>query len=255
MVNGDPIRLEQVVGNLLNNAVKYTPRGEPIRLSVERTSSDAVLTVRDHGIGIAADMLPHVFNLFTQVERSRHRAQGGLGLGLALVRALVERHGGTVTAQSGGLGEGSEFTVRLPLARPGDRLDGDVVPLAGRARRVLIVHDDPHELEVLRTDLEKAGHSVAAAAGYPAAVEVAAFFRPDVALIDLGLPGSDGHEIGRRLRHLPQCKRTYLVALTSGDDFSDDVGLRAAPFDVHLLKPVSAATVIALVAHLRLRGE
>ena len=255
VVNGDPIRLEQVVGNLLNNAVKYTPRGEPIRLSVERTTSDAIVTVRDHGIGIAADMLPHVFNLFTQVERSRHRAQGGLGLGLALVRALVERHGGTVSAQSPGLGEGSEFTVRLPLVRSSDRVNGDVGVAATRVRRVLIVHDDPRDLETLRTDLEKAGHSVAGAAGYPAAVEVAAFFRPEVALVDLGLPGTDGHEIARRLRHLPQCRRIYLVALTTGGDLPDDVRRRAAPFDVHLLKPVSAATVLAVVAHLRLRGE
>ena len=117
VVKGDPIRLEQVIGNLLTNAVKYTPRGEPIRVTVAKTGGDAIVTVRDHGIGIASDMLPHVFNLFTQVERSRHRAQGGLGLGLALVRALVERHGGTVSAHSAGLGEGTEFTVRLPLAR------------------------------------------------------------------------------------------------------------------------------------------
>lgn len=123
IVDGDPIRLEQVVGNLLNNAVKYTPRGEPIRLVVDRTATDAIVTVWDHGIGIAADMLPRVFNVFTQAERSRHRAQGGLGLGLALVRALVERHGGTVSARSAGLGHGSEFTVRLPLSRPTERTD------------------------------------------------------------------------------------------------------------------------------------
>jgi signal transduction histidine kinase/CheY-like chemotaxis protein len=254
IVNADPIRLEQVIGNLLNNAVKYTPRGEPIRVSVEKATSDAIVTVRDHGIGIAADMLPHVFTLYTQVERSRHRAQGGLGLGLALVRALVERHGGTVSAQSAGLGEGSEFTVRLPLARAGDRLDDGFVAAFTRPRRVLIVQDDPDEVETLRNDLEKAGHSVAGAAGYPAAVEVAAFFRPEVALIDLGLPGIDGHDIARRVRHLPQCKRTHLVAFT-GNSSPDDLRARATPFDVHLVKPVSPATVLALVAHLRLRGE
>lgn len=255
IVNADPIRLEQVIGNLLNNAVKYTPRGEPIRVSVEKTTSDGIVTVRDHGIGIAADMLPHVFTLFTQVERSRHRAQGGLGLGLALVRALVERHGGTVSAHSAGLGEGSEFTVRLPLARAEDPLDDrGVIAAFARPRRVLIVQDDPDEAETLRNDLEKAGHSVAGAAGYPAAVEVAAFFRPEVALIDLGLQGIGGHEIARRLRHLPQCKRTHLVALT-GNGSPDDLHARATPFDVHLVKPVSPATVLALVAHLRLRGE
>ena len=255
IVNADPIRLEQVIGNLLNNAVKYTPRGEPIRVSVEKTTSDAIVTVRDHGIGIAADMLPHVFTLFTQAERSRHRAQGGLGLGLALVRALVERHGGTVSAHSAGLGEGTEFTVRLPLARAGDPLDDDRVTAAfTRPRRVLIVQNDSDEVETLRNDLEQAGHSVAGAAGYPAAVEVAAFFRPEVALIDLGLPGTDGHEIARRLRHLPQCRRTHLVALT-GNGSPDHLRARATPFDVHLVKPVSPATVLALVAHLRLRGE
>jgi signal transduction histidine kinase len=251
VVRGDPIRLEQVIGNLLNNAVKYTPRGEPIRVSVERTASDALVVIRDHGIGIASDMLPHVFNLFTQVERSRHRAQGGLGLGLALVRALVERHGGTVSAQSAGLGEGSEFTVRLPLVQP---IDADAEIAAGPRRRVLVVHDDPHELERLRTDLEKARHTVATAAGYPAAVEVAAFFRPEVALIDLGPPGLDGHEIARRVRHLPQCRRTCLVAL-AGDRSPDARGARRAPFDVHLVKPVLPATILALVAHLRPPAE
>src|SRR5262249_11066712 len=259
IVNGDQIRLEQVLGNLLNNAVKYTPRGEPIRLSVERTASDGVVIVRDRGIGIAADMLPQVFNLFTQVERSRNRAQGGLGLGLALVRALVERHGGTVTAHSAGLGEGSEFTVRLPLARPGDHVrpsdyvNGTVAANA-RPRRVLIVHDDPREREPRRASLENAGHSVAGAAGYPAAVEVAAFFRPEIALIDLDLAGGDGPEIARRIGHLPQCKRTYLVALM-GAGSPDDDRRRPAVFDVHLAKPASMTTVLALVAHLRLLGE
>jgi signal transduction histidine kinase len=248
VVNGDPTRLEQVIGNLLNNAVKYTPRGEPIRVSVEETIREAIVTVRDHGIGLAADMLPHVFDLFTQVERSRHRAQGGLGLGLPLVRALVERHGGTVSARSAGLGEGSEFTVRLPLSRPTDGADAELAA-AGR-RRVLIVHNDPRELETLRTELEQAGHTVAGATGYPAAVEVAAFFRPGVALIDLGLPGGGGHDIARRLRHLPQCKQTYLVALTSHRS-SEELHTPAAPFDVHLVTPVSPATVLALVAHLR----
>jgi signal transduction histidine kinase len=249
VVNGDPIRLEQVVGNLLNNAVKYTPRGEPIRVVVERTTSDAVVTVRDHGIGIAADMLPRVFNLFTQVERSRHRAQGGLGLGLALVRALVERHGGTVSARSAGLGHGSEFTVRLPLSRTPDRACEDVAPT--RSRRVLIVEDDPHELDALRRALEKAGHSVAAAEGHPSAVEVAAFFRPEIALIDIGLPGIDSHDIARRVRRLPQCHRTYLVALDDAQPATS--AARPAFFDAHLVKPVSTTTITALVADLQLR--
>jgi signal transduction histidine kinase len=251
LVQGDPLRLEQVVGNLLNNAVKYTPRGEPIRLTLERTTSDAILTVRDHGIGIAADMLPRVFTLFTQVERSRHRAQGGLGLGLALVRALVERHGGTVSARSAGVGQGSEFAVRLPLWRARGR--GDEAISAARARRVLIVDNDPHELEALRTTLEDAGHAVAVADGHPAAVEVAAFFRPEIALIDIGLPGLDGHEIARRVKRLPQCEHTYVVGLA---DAPREVARARPPlFDVHLVKPVSPITLVGLVAYAGRRAE
>ncbi len=249
VVHGDPIRLEQVVGNLLNNAVKYTPRGEPIRVVVERTRSDAMLTVRDRGIGIAADMLPHVFNLFTQVERSRHRAQGGLGLGLALVRTLVERHGGTVSARSEGLGRGSEFVVRLPLGRP----DGREVLGPSRARRVLVVNDDPGELEEFRTALEEAGHSVASAEGYPAAVEVAAFFQPEIAVIDVESPGFDSHEIARRVKRLPQCQHTYLVGL--GDTPRHRQRATSPSFDMQLTKPVSPTTLVGLVAHVRVPAE
>jgi len=251
LVQGDPLRLEQVVSNLLNNAVKYTPRGEPIRLLLERNASDAIMTVRDRGIGIAADMLPRVFTMFTQAERSRHRAQGGLGVGLALVRALVERHGGTVSARSAGVGQGSEFTVRLPLWRAPGRADGET--RARHARRVLIVDDDPRERDALRTLLESAGHAVAVADGHPAAVEVAAFFRPEVTVIDVGAPGLDSHEIARRVKRLPQCRHTYVVGLGA---VPRDVSRARPPlFDVHLVKPVSATTLVGLVAHAGRRAE
>ena len=241
VVTGDPIRLEQVVGNLLNNAVKYTPRGQPIRVTVTRTAADAVVTVSDRGIGIAPDTLPHLFNLFVQAEHSRDRAQGGLGLGLALVRALVERHGGAVTAYSSGLGHGSEFTVRLPLAQPTTRIAED----AGTRRRVLIVGSDAHA-DAMHTALDAAGHHVVTSDNRTAAVETAAFFRPDLVFIDLGLPGLDAGEIVQRMRRLPQRAHTRLIALA--DDAHGERLARGALFDGCLLKPVGPATILELIA-------
>ena len=248
VVTGDPVRLEQVLGNLLNNAVKYTPRGEPIRLVVERTDTEAIVAVRDHGIGIAPDVLPNMFKLFTQADGSLHRAQGGLGLGLALVRALVERHGGSVTGQSAGLGQGSEFTVRLPLAAVALPKEGDA--RAAEGVRVLIVEDNPDRREALGAVLEAAGHSVACVPDGSAAIEVAAFFRPELVLVDIGLPGIDGHEVARRVRRL-RAQRTYLVALTGYGQPDDLRRAREAGFDGHLIKPVAPATVLDLIAHLQ----
>jgi signal transduction histidine kinase len=253
VVMGDAARLEQVVGNLLHNAVKYTPRGAAIRLTVESAAGEAVLRVRDRGIGIAPDMLPHVFQLFTQADRSLHRAQGGLGLGLALVRALVERHGGTVTGESAGLGHGSQFTVRLPLSplapAPGAGAPGSRV---SRPSRILLVEDDHDAREALRALLEVEGHRVAAAVDGLAALELAASFQPEFVFIDLGLPGLDGFEVARRLR-ASGAKDVCLVALTGYGQPEDRRRTQEAGFDSHLVKPVTPEQLFELIAAVQSR--
>ena len=251
VVVGDTGRLEQIVGNLLQNAVKYTPRGAPIRLTVAPAAGEAVLCVQDRGIGIAPDMLPHVFQLFTQADRSLHRAQGGLGLGLALVRALVERHGGTVTGESEGLGHGSRFTVRLPLSTqtPVSAAGGEDTR-ATRSSRILLVEDNPDAREALRAVLEMEGHRVAAAVDGMAALELAASFRPEVVFIDLGLPGVDGYEVARRLRS-GGVKSLYLVALTGYGQPEDRRRTQEAGFDSHLVKPVTPDQLFELIARVQ----
>ena len=249
IVNGDPARLEQVVGNLLHNAVKYTPRGAPIHVGVERTGREAILRVHDRGIGIDSEMLPHIFQMFMQADRSLDRAQGGLGLGLALVRALVEHHGGSVTAASPGLGLGSEFTVRLPLC---PSIPTSVV--GGPARRpapctrVLVVEDNPDAREALRAVLELEGHRVAAAVDGADGVELAAAFRPQIAFIDIALPGLDGYELARRLRAWDHDPTLVLVALTGCGQPEDRRRAQAAGFDSYLVKPVVPEQLFELIA-------
>jgi signal transduction histidine kinase len=255
VVNGDPARLEQVVGNLLQNAVKYTPCGAPIHVAVERTSSEAILRVHDHGIGIDPEMLPHIFRMFTQVDRSLDRAQGGLGLGLALVRALVERHGGSVSAESAGLGRGSLFTVRLPLGASAP------VPAAGgpsrrrprpRPTRILLVEDNPDAREALRGVLELEGHRVAAAVDGADGIELGAAFRPEIAFIDITLPGLDGFEVARRLRALDGGKKVVLVAITGHGQPEDRRRAHTAGFDAYLVKPVVPEQLYELIAQVPL---
>jgi signal transduction histidine kinase/CheY-like chemotaxis protein len=249
VVNGDPGRLEQVVGNLLQNAVKYTPRGAPIHVAVERTPREAVLRVHDRGIGIAPEMLPHIFQMFMQADRSLDRAQGGLGLGLALVRALVEHHGGSVTAESAGLGCGSQFTVRLPLsaARPAATDGGRARPQT-RPTRILVVEDNPDARETLRAVLEMEGHRVAVAIDGADAVELGAAFRPEIAFIDIGLPGLDGFEVARRLRARDGDRRIMLIALTGRGQPEDRRQAQAAGFDGYLVKPVVPEQLFELIA-------
>jgi signal transduction histidine kinase/ActR/RegA family two-component response regulator len=249
VVMGDAARLEQVVGNLLHNAVKYTPRGAPIRLTVEPAAGEAVLCVRDRGIGIDPEMLPHVFQLFTQADRSLHRAQGGLGLGLALVRALVERHGGTVTGASAGLGHGSQFTVRLPLCTQApEPAAGDGQERPTRPSRILLVEDNPDAREALRGVFEMEGHWVAVAVDGLAAIELAATFQPEFAFIDLGLPGVDGFEVARRLRAAPGARPMCLVALTGYGQPEDRRRTQEAGFDSHLVKPVLPEQLFEIIA-------
>jgi PAS domain S-box-containing protein len=236
-ISADPTRLEQVLTNLLANAVKYTPAGGEITVTVRRQGDQAILTVRDTGVGIRPELLPRVFDLFVQGDRSLERSAGGLGIGLTLVRQLVELHGGTVEAASAGPGRGSTFTVRLPiLAAPPESRDAARPAVPGPARRVLVVEDNDDAREMLRNLLHLFGHEVHEACDGAAGIELARRLRPDAALIDIGLPGIDGYEVARRIRGDVPAAR--LVALTGYGQPEDRERALAAGFDVHLVKPV-----------------
>ena len=240
-VPGDPTRLEQVLTNLLNNAAKYTEPGGRIHLSAEVAPGAATIRVRDTGIGIPAETLPRIFDLFAQDDRSLVRSQGGLGIGLTLVRSLVELHGGTVHAASAGPGKGSEFVVRLP-APPGDpaapgRAPAESAP--GRPhRRILVVDDHADSARTLARVLELWGHEVRVAHSGPDGIAEAAARPPDLILLDIGLPGMDGYEVARRLRALAAPASMALVALTGYGQDEDRRRARDAGFDHHLVKPV-----------------
>ena len=244
VVTGDAVRLEQIVGNLLDNAVKYSPAGAPIRVSVYRDRTNAVVRVQDQGIGITADDLGRIFDLFSQAERTLDRARGGLGLGLALARALVELHGGRISASSPGLGRGAVFVVRLPLRTIGGVIrEVSPAPQTGLRRRVLVVEDNDDAREALRAVLQMDGHEVAVAADGAAGLATALSFRPDVALIDIGLPGLDGYEVCRRLRATALGGSLCLIALTGYGQPEDHAATAAAGFDAHLVKPVEPAVL------------
>jgi signal transduction histidine kinase/DNA-binding response OmpR family regulator len=241
--NGDPVRLAQVLSNLLNNAAKFTEKGGKIRLMAAEENGQAILRVRDTGVGIPAEMLGNVFDLFTQVDRSLDRSVGGLGIGLTLVRQLVEMHGGSVEARSDGPGKGSEFIVRLPLtaeAPAPPAVPGPAAPPVphGPARRILIIDDNKDAAESLRTLLALAGHEVQVAHDGPAGLAAVETFGPEVVLLDIGLPGMDGYEVCRRLRALPDGQHILLAATTGYDRAEDRGRARAAGFDCHLVKPV-----------------
>jgi two-component system CheB/CheR fusion protein len=234
-VDGDAARLAQVLGNLLQNAAKFTPRGGRVRVAAEDREGRAVITVRDTGIGIPPDVLPRLFQPFMQEERSLARTRGGLGLGLALVKGLVELHGGTVRVASAGEGCGSEFTVELPLAvrRPSG---AEPVGRAGPRRRILLVEDNVDAAETLADVLRIAGHEVEVAHDGVEGIRRATALRPEAILCDIGLPGIDGYEVARRLR-ADGGAETFLVALT-GYALPDDLRrAREAGFDAHLTKP------------------
>jgi signal transduction histidine kinase/CheY-like chemotaxis protein len=233
----DPMRITQVVGNLLDNAAKYTPRGGEISVTGYREGGEVVLRVRDTGIGIAPEMLPRVFDLFAQLDRSPARPRGGLGVGLTLARTLVELHGGTITVESEGPGRGSEFVVRLPVGAPGALPDrDDRRRVAVQARHILLVEDDDSVRKALRRILELDGHRVEGARDGPEGVELALATAPEVAFIDIRLPGIDGHEVARRIR-AALGSRVLLVALTAQEQ--DRRRSSEAGFDAHLVKPVS----------------
>jgi signal transduction histidine kinase/ActR/RegA family two-component response regulator len=244
LVQGDPVRLEQVVCNLLHNAIKYTPRGGAIEVRVGSDDAEAMVCVRDTGLGISEDMLTRIFEPFTQVESSRKRSEGGLGLGLPLVRSLVELHGGTVEAHSEGRGQGSEFVVRLP--RPGNVVSIPAVPSRSddgtdeeeSPLRILVVEDNRDGRESLRDLLEIWGHEVEVAENGPDGVKRALGSQPDVALIDIGLPGLDGNEVAQRIRAALDGDRMALVAMTGYGQPEDRRRALQAGFDAYLVKPV-----------------
>jgi signal transduction histidine kinase/DNA-binding response OmpR family regulator len=249
-VNGDPARMTQVLTNLLNNAAKYTEEGGRVILTLTRQGGEAVVQVRDTGVGIPAEMLGAVFDLFTQVDRSLDRAQGGLGIGLTLVKRLVAKHGGTVEAHSEGPGKGSEFVVRLPLLAgppPVVPIQSAGRPTVGAGLRVLLVDDNVDGADSLAALVRLAGHDTRVAHDGPGALAAAADFRPHVVVLDIGLPGLTGYEVARRLRDDPHLAGVSLVAVTGYGRDEDREQARQAGFDHHLVKPVVFAELLGLL--------
>jgi two-component system CheB/CheR fusion protein len=250
-VRGDMTRLAQVVSNLLNNASKYTPERGQIAIGVEAEREGerkawVRITVTDNGVGIRSNLVPEMFNLFAQGDADRSRAQGGLGIGLTLVRSFVEMHGGTVNGASDGPGKGSTFVVRLPLvqgaARRGRAARAVQAPPAVEGvipRKILVVDDNVDVMESLAGWLSDCGHDVRVAQTGESALAEAQGFHPDVMLIDVGLPGMDGHEAARRVRRMPELERTVLVAVTGFGQEEDRRRSRQAGFDHHWVKPLS----------------
>jgi signal transduction histidine kinase len=247
-VDADPARLMQIVDNLLLNALRYTPKGGRIAVQTLRELDEAVLRVQDNGAGIAAELLPRIFDLFMQGPRTLDRAQGGLGIGLTLAHRLTLAHGGHITASSGGTGCGSVFTVRLPIAGP---IATRVVSAGSAAadkvspRRILIIEDDADGREALRLQLSQAGHDVYEAATGTDGLEVAARIKPEVVLLDIGLPGLDGYQVAERLRAKDNSPR--LIAITGYGQPEDRRRALDAGIEQHLVKPVDPAQLIRLL--------
>jgi two-component system, sensor histidine kinase len=248
----DPTRLEQVLCNLLNNAAKYTEQGGHIHLAVARRGHEVIVRVRDTGVGIPADLLPRIFDLFAQADRSLARAQGGLGIGLTLVKKLVEMMGGSVQAKSDGPGKGSVFTVRLPVLsevapeepeRPAEELQP-----TGRPLRVLVVEDIESVAEMLVLLLKLWGHDVRSVHDGPTALVAAKTYRPDVIFLDIGLPGMNGYEVARQLRQEASGKRPLIAALTGYGQEEDRRLSREAGFDHHMVKPIDPNALEAFLA-------
>jgi PAS domain S-box-containing protein len=255
-LDADTVRLAQVFSNLLNNASKYSKLPDSssgqIVLTVKREGNSAVVTIRDSGVGIPAPMLPKVFDMFTQVGRSRDQAEGGLGIGLALAKRLVEMHAGTIEARSEGLGKGSEFVVRLPVRQsPGrDAVPpsvGSRFPQEGTKRRILIADDNPDVLESFQVMLQMLGHEVETAADGLEVLEKAEQFQPEAIVLDVGMPKLDGLETARRLRRRPWARHVVLIAVTGWGDENNKRESAEAGFDVHLVKPVDAMSIVKVL--------
>jgi len=252
-LNADAARLEQVVTNLLTNAAKYTLEGGRVWVSVEQEGDKAVLRVQDSGLGIAPEFLPHVFELFTQAERSCERSQGGLGIGLALAKRLVEMHEGTIGVSST-LGKGSEFVVSLPMHLPQtaalsmQALPTETANPAAPSVRVLIVDDNVDAATALEMLVQEAGHQTWMADTGPTALAAALKHRPDVMLLDIGLPGFDGYAVAKQIRRHPLLREIVLVAMTGYGQEADRQRSQDAGFDHHLIKPADFAKVRQILA-------
>ena len=250
-LHADPARVEQILVNLLTNAAKYTESGGRVTVSAAREGGEVTFRVGDNGVGIAADQLPRMFDLFAQGDRSLDRSEGGLGIGLTLVRALAELHGGSVTATSQGAGRGSEFVVRLPAAGPAEPDPAPEAPARDRAvdgSRVLVVDDNADAARGLARLLNRLGHAVRVAHGGPEAIEAAREHRPGVVLLDIGLPGMDGYEVAARLRGEPCCRGALLIAVTGYGQERDRRRAEESGFDHHMVKPVDYDHLIKLLA-------
>jgi signal transduction histidine kinase len=254
-VDGDPTRLTQALANVLGNAAKYTERGGRIDLICTRRGTDVEIRVRDNGIGIPAELLPRIFDLFTQLDRRSDQAHSGLGIGLALVRRLLEMHGGTISALSEGAGTGSEFVICLPLlaetaVRTEAENDAQHTDVPAIPRRILVADDNADALESLATVLRLRGHEVFSASNGAIALETAGRHVPEVALLDIGMPLLDGYEVARRIRAQEWGKAMTLVALTGWGQDADRRRSREAGFDTHLVKPLDLDQLSNLLAQL-----
>jgi signal transduction histidine kinase/CheY-like chemotaxis protein len=252
-VSGDRTRLVQVVSNILNNAAKYTPSGGRIALRVTSEGGEAVIAVSDNGQGIEPQVLPYIFDLFTQAERTPDRSQGGLGIGLALVKSLVALHGGRVAAFSDGPNKGSEFVIRLPLLSGAEAQEAQQPPDQANegAVRVLVVDDNADAAQMLATLLEAHGHVVGVEYDGTGGLARALRERPEVMLLDIGLPDMDGHELARRLRSSPDTANAMLIALTGYGQSEDRERARQAGFDRHLVKPADLSELLRILAEVR----
>jgi CheY-like chemotaxis protein/two-component sensor histidine kinase len=250
----DAARLEQVVSNLLTNAAKFTDNGGTIAVAGSLEGTNVVIRVQDNGVGIAPEMLTQIFGLFTQVDHSLDRSQGGLGIGLKLVKSLVKMHGGSVEVASDGAGNGTEFTVRVPSkprtgVTPEEKGPADPPETASARRSRVLVVDDNHDIATgMARLIETVGHEVQIAHDGPSALKMAREFRPEYILMDIGLPGMTGYEVAQRLRKDPRVRSATLIAFSGYGQVQDRSHSRAAGFDYHLLKPAEASTLLPLLA-------
>jgi PAS domain S-box-containing protein len=259
LLDADPVRLIQVVGNLLTNSAKYTEANGSIQLTAERAGDQVLLRIRDTGIGIAPDMLPHVFELFVQADHAASRSQGGLGIGLTLVKNLVEMHEGSVEAYSEGLGKGSEFVVRLPLIAPVQSANNikeeGLEPVTVSGHRLMVVDDNADAADSLALLLRLQGHEVKVAHNGPSALELAANYLPQMILLDIGMPGMDGYEVARRIRKRSGLEKVVLTALTGWGQQEDRRRSAEAGFDHHLVKPPEPKLLEELLSDLQSQKE